>query len=121
MWVPKPLVELFQISKDNVSSLREELAAVKAERDTLKHQLVVANTNFDWARIKLNQLEFEKAALFEKVTGAKIPAAELVKTMSQEATVDFDRMIGFDDMGDKLAKRFGLELHDVRPLPGEGN
>jgi hypothetical protein len=120
MWLPTKAFELFRISRESVDTLREELAAAKAERDALRAQLTVANTNFDWARIKLNQLEYEKAALFEKVTGMKVPAPEIVKQRMASSQA-LDQMIGFDDMGDKLAKQYGFDLHDVRPLPGQDN
>lgn len=121
MWVPREVADWFSISKDSVAGLREELAAVKAERDVLKQQLTVANTNFDWARVKLNQLEYEKAALFEKLTGAKIPAPEMIRASRVSQQSPFDQVMSFEDIGDQAAKKLGFELHDLRPLPGEGN
>lgn len=111
MWVPKAVVDWFQISKDSVDELRTKLAAAEAENSTLKTQLAVAQTNFDWLRIKVNSLEFEKAALIERAYNIKLPAPEITRTPvvgSEPSTIDFS----YDDIGDELAKKFGLPVYD---------
>lgn len=78
MWVPKEVADWFKISKDSVDALREELAAVKAERDGLKTQLTVTQNNFDWIRMQVNQLQAENKALMQKAYGVNVPVPELV-------------------------------------------
>ena len=80
MWLPNKVYDLFQVSKESVNALREELAAVRAERDSLRTQLSVANNHFDWLRLKTNQLELERAGLLEKATGIKTAVPEIVRT-----------------------------------------
>lgn len=111
MWVPPALVELFTLTRDNVNTLKEELAAVKAERDTLQRQLTVTQVNFDWIRMQINTLQYERTGLLEKAYGIKVPVPEVVRApvLGSEARMD---EFTFEDIGDKLAKQYGFPLHD---------
>ena len=79
MWVPKEVADWFRISKDSVDALREELSAVKAERDAVKLQLSVTQNNFDWVRMQINQLQAENKALMSRAYGIQVPTPELVR------------------------------------------
>src|SRR3990167_130028 len=82
MWLPTKAFDLFKISKDSVDSIREELSAIRAERDLLKSQLTVSQTQFEWLRLRVNQLEIERAQLLAQVTGVKTAIPEIVRTPS---------------------------------------
>ena len=88
MWVPAGAIDWFKISKESVDALREELSAIRAERDSFKTQLGVANNHFDWLRLRVNQLELERAQLLEKAAGIKTVIPEIVRTPS-----NFDTML----------------------------
>ena len=105
MWIPSRTFELFHISKDTVDSLREDLASVRAERDGLKSQLATTQANFEWIRIRLNALEFERAQLLEKAYGVKVPVPEIVR--SHGTTLGLTENL-FEDMGEPAAKELGL-------------
>ena len=110
MWLPTKAFDLFRISKDSVDSLREELSAIRAERDILKVQVNVANNHFDWLRLRINQLEIERAQLLEKATGIKTAIPEIVRTPS-----NIDTMLNnfsFEDVGNEAAKKLGLPVYD---------
>lgn len=111
MWVPRGLLELFSISKETVSSLREELASTRAERDNLKDQLRVSLINSDWLRVQFNTLQLEKTALTEKAYGIKLPAPEIVRTPVIGEGSKVNEAL-FEDMGEKLAKQFGFPIYD---------
>ena len=117
MWISRPVVDWLSsfktdadsqaaLSRDAMAALREELAAVRAERDSLKLQQAVDRTHFDWLRTKVNGLEFEKAALIEKAYGVRLPVPEL----SRPNHID-PRLLNFsfDDVGEEVAKELGLE------------
>lgn len=80
MWLSEKLRSLLELNVDQTKALREELAAVRAERDALKLQASIAQNNFEWARTRLNTVEFEKAALLQKAFNVNIPAPEVVRT-----------------------------------------
>ena len=105
MWVPSRTFELFHISKDTVDSLREDLAAVRAERDGLKSQLATTQANFEWIRVRLNALEFERAQLLEKAYGVKVPVPEIVRSHGTPLGLPANL---FEDMGEPAAKELGL-------------
>ena len=110
MWVPSKVFDWFKISQESVNELRTEVLALRAERDVLKTQLTAANANFDWLRLRVNQLEHERAALLEKAAGIKTVVPEIVRTPSQ-----MDSMINafsFDDVGEEMAKRLGLPSYN---------
>lgn len=80
MWLSEKLRNLLELNVDVTRQLREDLAAVRAERDALKVSAAVAQNNFEWARNRLNTLEMEKAALMAKAFDVRIPVPELVRS-----------------------------------------
>lgn len=109
MWLPKAVYDLFQISKENVDALRIELAQVRAEKDALVFQLSLAVTTTDWMKIRVNQLEGERAALIYKLYGIDVPTPEIVK---KPVSADFLGSDIFEDMGDTKARELGLPTYD---------
>jgi len=111
MFVSDKVVGLFQIAKDTVDSLREELAALRAERNLLREQLTKAEILSDFFRAKVNQLELQNTALMEKAYGVKIPAPEIVRaTPPLDPSYD-PRNFTFHDVGDEVAQRLGYPLY----------
>lgn len=114
MWIPKQLLSLVTSGDQNAATLhdaitylREELAGVRMERDILKAQLAVSQTHFDWLRTRVNVLETERAALLEKATGIVLAVPQFVQAANTADTLT-DRTFSFEDVGDDLAKKLGL-------------
>jgi len=110
MWVPSKVLDWFQISKDTVSSLREEVAALRAESVTLRAQLTVSQVNFDWLRMRYNQLEYERTALLEKAYNIKLPSPEIVVQPKVDPIFN-PKDFSFEDMGEDLAQKLGLPTY----------
>ena len=108
MWIPSKVFDLFRISKESVEDLREDLAAVRAERDLLRVQLATSQNHFDWLRTRINVLEAERAQLIEKAYGIKVPVPEIVRTPTSPMELNSDI---FTDMGDENAKALGLPFY----------
>jgi hypothetical protein len=120
MWVPKQVIEWFSsmknvaevnaaVSVEAISGYREQLAAVMAERDALKLQAAVNQTNFDWLRFKVNSLEAERAALIELAYKIKLPVPEIAHTQPpMDPSFDPRNFTGFEDVGEAFAKHMGL-------------
>ena|SRR3990167_3207556 len=106
MWVPKEVADWFKISKDSVDILREELAGVRVERDLLKAELATTKANWDWLRIQVNTLQFERAALMQKVYGTQVPVPEIARVGIEP------REFSFDDVGDDVAHKLGLPTYN---------
>jgi predicted nuclease with TOPRIM domain len=115
MFIPKAVFDLFRISKESVETLREEIASVKAERDTLQRQTTHLQTSFDWLRLRVNALEVERAQLIERAYGIK----PIVPEISRASSNDFKRTLEqmstalFTDMGDEEARKQGLPTFDA--------
>ncbi len=108
MWLSSKFVDLFSISKETVSSLREDLAAVRAERDTLKFQLQVSQNQFDWLRVQVNTLQAERAALIDRAYGIKVPSPEIVRTAKPDISKLGD-LTGFEHVDEETAERLGIK------------
>lgn len=95
--------------------LLDENAALRAENVLLRTQLAVSQNNFEWARIRLNQVEDERSSLFYRVAGVTIPAPRIERSGQQSMAEtkplieELMSKISFNDMGDDEARRQGVE------------
>ena len=103
MWIPSKIVDLLGLVKDDIATLR-------AENALLRSQVVVAQTNFDWARHRLNTLEYENKALMEVAYGVKVPSPEIVRAAKVDPSFD-PKNFSFEDVGDEKAKDFGFPVY----------
>jgi predicted nuclease with TOPRIM domain len=108
MWLSSQLVGMFQISKETVESLREELAAARTERDVLKLQLSVSQNHFEWLRMRVNSLEVERAQLIKKAYGIDTPIPEIIRAAHNPIELNPDI---FNDVGEDMAKKLGLPVY----------
>ena len=93
-----------------LSLLREELSDLKAKVSAkdevisnLRIQAERDRANQDWLKARVNQLEFEKAALTKAKTGLEIP----YPTLQSEPSAIGQAEAGFDDIGDQVAAVLG--------------
>lgn len=106
MWISPRIVEWLDVSLDTVNTQKQELAALKAERDQIKSELQSMRINFDWLRLQFNQLQLERNALLERAHGIRVPTPELSYNRHSGPPALED--ITFEDLGDELAKQLGL-------------
>lgn len=112
MWIPKSIVTwITSVKLDEAPKLREENAALRAERDSVKNQLSALQFQFDWIRLQINTLQLERAALMEKAYGIKVPAPELVKAPPTKSPDSPRDEFSFDDIGDEVAKVLGMPVY----------
>lgn len=109
MWFPQAAREWFDISRQVVSSQREELAALKAERDRLRDELAALRIQNDWLRVQFNQLQLERNALLEKAYNISVPVPHLSHPVPTPELKDFS----FDDVGEQAARAMGLPSYEA--------
>ena len=120
MWVPSQVIEWFtalrkdadataDVAKEAILGFREDLAAVRAERDSLRNQLVAIQINADWLRVRFNELEKENKALLEKAYGIKLPVPEIQPSRNAQPALE---NFSFEDIGDDMARQLGLPTYD---------
>lgn len=110
MFVSDKAFELFQISKDTVDALRTDLATIRAELLLTKDQLSKSQITSDWLRMKVNQLEYQNAALLEKAYNVKLPVPEIARRQVPDPATD-EKNFSFDDLGDEVARKFGMPVY----------
>lgn len=108
MWLSDKLTQLLELNVDQTRELRIENAVLKSENETLKRQLAIAQTNFDWLRFRVNTLEFERVGLMERAYQIKLPAPEIVRTQRDLANgafqlADLFESLPLDETPDTLA------------------
>lgn len=107
MWVSAAVKDWFKVSHQAYEDLKIQNAALQAELLALKIQAATDKTNFDWLRIRVNELERENKALIQKAYNISLPAAEL--TRPQQMPLD-PYEFSFTDIGDDLAKKLGMPI-----------
>lgn len=113
MWIPSQMLDWLHVSKETVAALREEVARLTTERDTLKSQVITTQANFEWVRTRVNELEVANKGLIEKAYGIKLPTPEIMRTTpTVDPSLDPRNLGLFDDIGESLAKKLGLPSYD---------
>jgi hypothetical protein len=103
-----------------ISGMRDDNIALRTKVELLTTQLAIAQNNFEWARVRLNHVEDERAALLHRVVGMQIPAPKIERSGREsmaDVRTDLNSIIGqisFDDVGDDEAKKLGV---DHEPVP----
>jgi len=102
MWIDRKIYE----------DMKTEMAVALAQAATLDKQNGMLQTHLDWLRLRVNQLEQERAQLYFRVADIKIstPVIEQVAPMSKQPRVGspFHEMPSFEDMGDDEAREQGV-------------
>jgi hypothetical protein len=110
MWLSPKVFSILEVSKDSVDALREELAAIKVERDLLKAQLATSQIHFDWILGQVNTLQMERTALLDKAYGVKIATPEIVRRPVKDGDINLNEL-DFSDIGDQLAGKYGFPAY----------
>lgn len=117
MWVPKALLGLLSgsqsINESAFADLKEQVAALRAERDALRSELATLRVSGDWYRHQINILMAERSALVDKLYGISVPTPQLGS--ASEASNPRDVLaqlsnMSFDDVGDHAAPALGYPV-----------
>jgi len=90
-----------------LSELERALSASEGIRQTYSEQNKVLQVNLDWLRVRVNQLEHERAQLLFNYTGVKI-AVPQIQVDSGEPVHPLAELPSFSDIGDEEAKKQGM-------------
>ena len=104
MWIKSKTIDL--LNEERIRA-QERVAIL----DRMNQALLV---NLDWLRVRVNQLEHERAQLLFNYTGVRVAVPEIKKVEEQPAH-PLNELLSFADVGDAEAKRLGIEWD------GEGN
>lgn len=85
--------------RDALARERAEATALRRINISLEVQVDRAHSNFDWLKAKVNQLEYEKAALLQQ-SNINLPVPEI---MNKPPKALEDPTGSFEDIGDLLS------------------
>lgn len=106
------------IAQSEVVEERKRNYGISAERDTEFEANKVLQVNLDWFRVRLTQVEAERAKLLYLHTGVKMetPSFERSTPEDDQQRSALPDMIagfaGFQDVGDEEARKLGIEWDD---------
>jgi hypothetical protein len=89
----------------------ERDARIKAEAlvGFLQSDRVALHTTMDWMRVRLNQVEQERADLIERYLGVKISVPNIAPAEKPTDNADlFNQTPSFEDVGDAEAERLSI-------------
>ena len=106
------------VNRQVYQELREALVAVTAVRDAQTANLAAVHTTLDWFRVRITQLEHERALLLQNYLGVTVPSLSIEKAPTSPTSIrpSYDPVPHFQDIGDDEAKRLGVEWN---PETGE--
>ncbi len=101
MWITK---QAYQDERD---------ARIKAEavNSAVQSYNVALQTSLDWMRVRLTQLEHERAQLLFNYTGVKVavPNIEPATNVAENSADSLNQTMSFADVGDAEASKLGIE------------
>lgn len=96
MWVDRKMYD----------SLRMDYVKANEEARVLNNNYTALMTTLDWLRVRVTQLEMERAQLVYNYMGIKLPTPVIART--DERPDPNISLPNFEDVGDKEAARLGL-------------
>lgn len=109
MWVNK---FIYQCLNENISTQRTRADVAEMQARTLSEQNKVLQTNMDWMRLRLTQMEKERAQLMFQLMGVKVPVPEIEQVridLPGELQHPLNQMPSFEDVGDEEAHKLGYK------------
>lgn len=91
--------------------LRDKLVGAEAEARGQAAALITVQANLDFMRVRLNQLEQERAILIERMFGVKVPVPQIEKARDPFEKNPFNEVFSFNGLDDNAAAALGIS-HD---------
>lgn len=97
------------LSRKAYDDLRDSLVKSQVETNALMQINAQLNAHIEWMRVRLTQLEFERAQLLKKYMGVDIPTPSFEQPDNHP---DPNQTIDFGDVGDAVAAELGIGWND---------
>lgn len=97
------------ISRNAYDDLRLREAEARSRAEQQASELAALRTTLDWFRLRINQIEVERAQLLLTYTGVKVPVPQVQETQTTQSPADIlAKLPHFFDMGDVLARQMHI-------------
>ncbi len=100
------------ISSKTFVEMSDARANAEGRAHTLVNQITALHTTMDWMRVRLNQVEQERADLIEKYMGVKIHVPQIEPISTTDTSDVLNQSVSFEDIGDEEAARQGIDWDD---------
>lgn len=99
MWIDRQTYERVRLDHEKSNT----------EARVLSEQNRALQVTLDWFRVRITQLELERAQLLFNYTGVKVPTPQIdVAPPADQASHPFHAVPSFNDMGDVDAAKYGV-------------
>jgi hypothetical protein len=111
------------ISRTEFFELLHAKSQAEGVAQALEKQVAVHQTSLDWMKVRVNQLESERAQLLFAATGAKLNVPEIIRRPVDDTNPLLELPAIFEDVGDEVADRLHIfhaadgTLTDRKPAP----
>ena len=96
------------ISRTTYTDLRESYIKANEEAKVLASQIRAYETTQDWFRVRITQLEHERAALVQNYMGVTLPVPSIERAPEPNKESPYHPVPHFNDVGDAEAKKLGI-------------
>jgi hypothetical protein len=94
------------LSRAVYTDLRDSLVKAQGEANALAQVNAQLNAHIEWMRVRLTQIEFERAQLIKRYMNVDVPTPSFEHPADDRP--DMNQVIGFDDIGDEVAAKLGI-------------
>ena len=100
------------IDRKTYDDLRLDNAKAQTEARVVSEQNRALQTTIDWFRVRISQLEMERAQMLYNYTGVKISTPVIERAPDTDVARALQAVQGFEDIGNKEAARLGIGWND---------
>jgi hypothetical protein len=101
------------VSRKDYDRQLTELVELRTEQRALTQLNATIQATLDWARVRLTQVEHERAQLLFNYTGVKILSPSIEKErVGPTVQSAIDSAPSFEDIGDEAARKLGIGWND---------
>lgn len=102
MWITRSLID----------DLRHTITRLTTEHALLAQQNKAQEVTLDWFRVRITQLEHERAVLLKTYMGVTVPEMSIEKEQPKSRIDAYHNVPHFEDVGDDAARKLGLDWDD---------
>jgi hypothetical protein len=96
------------VDRKTYDDQRLDNAKAQTEARVLSEQNRALQVTLDWFRVRITQLEMERAQLLFNYTGVKVPTPTIQRAPEGDIARALQAVQGFQDIGDDAAQRLGI-------------
>lgn len=101
------------ISRQMFTELVKDRSEASGVAQALEKQNIALQATMDWLRMRLTQLEHERAQLIYNYMGVKINVPTLEPAPTAKLSDIVNEAVSFDDMGDTEAAKLGIGWNEA--------